>query len=68
MKRAAILTTVAFVVALGILIADFMDNGHIDNDNFLIVALFVFSGAGTGRAVDALVDNYLGRRRRDDDQ
>lgn len=43
-----------------LLVADFHDNGKIDNDKFFVVALFIFSGAGAGRALDALVDKYLG--------
>ncbi len=65
-KRTAVLATVAFLVVLGLMVADFVDNGRIDNGRFMIVALFVFSGAGAGRAIDAVVDWYIEGRRHDD--
>ncbi len=64
-RRAAVLGTVVVCVLLGILVADFHDNGEIDNGRFLIVALFVFSGAGAGAMLDNLANWYLGGR--DDD-
>lgn len=54
--------TIAFLAALGILLADFADNGVIDNQKFLIISLFVFSGAGTGRAIDAVIERYIGKQ------
>lgn len=63
MNRASILATIAFVVVLTILVLDFRDNGRIDNDHFLMLALFVFSGAATGRTIDALVGAYTNKRK-----
>lgn len=59
-RRAIILGTIAFFVVLTLAVLDFWDDGEINNSKFLIVALFVFSGAGTGRIIDALVDRYVG--------
>lgn len=58
-RRTAVLATLVLFVLLGLTVADFLDNGHVDNGNFLVVSLFIFSGAGAGRALDSLVDRYI---------
>lgn len=67
-KRTAWIATVIVAVLLGVVVADFRNNGVIDNGKFLIVGLFIFSGTVSGNMADRLLDRYLGGRKDEDKQ
>lgn len=66
-RKAFWLGLVAFFAVLILGFADFQDNGKLDNDKFIFVSLFFFSGLATGAVTDALIQKYLGSNKRDEE-